>query len=196
MHKGLIYKYTSKTTSKSYIGKALHSNIERRKLRHKYDKINTHFYRARDKYGYDDFHFSIIEDNISEHILSEREVYWISFYDSFRNGYNSTLGGDGGNTYIKRTKAEMIETKAKISKANKGKNNGQSVDITLYNILSKDIKHFDTLTDASRYLGLTRKSVYRILYNKHITKKGWCLYNEGVQTIESIADYKKLIIGE
>lgn len=28
-------------------------------------------------------------------MLNEREIYWIKFYDSFFNGYNMTLGGDG-----------------------------------------------------------------------------------------------------
>lgn len=26
-----------------------------------------------------------------------REIYWIEFYDSYNNGYNSTKGGDVGN---------------------------------------------------------------------------------------------------
>ena len=40
--------------------------------------------------------FSVIEDDILTPELSdEREIYWISYYDSFKNGYNSTLGGNG-----------------------------------------------------------------------------------------------------
>lgn len=28
-------------------------------------------------------------------IPEEREKYWIEYFDSFRNGYNATMGGDG-----------------------------------------------------------------------------------------------------
>lgn len=31
--------------------------------------------------------------------LNEREIYWISYYDTFYNGYNATLGGDGNCRY-------------------------------------------------------------------------------------------------
>lgn len=168
--KGLIYKYTSKTTGKCYIGQVLEHRLEKRQWRHKYDKIDIHFYRARNKYGYEDFDFEIVEKDIKEEQLNDREIYWISFYDSFNNGYNSTIGGGGGNTYAKRTEEQMKETKAKISKANKGCLNGQAKDVELYNILTKERKIFDTLTSAGDYLNQNRKTIYRLINNSHITK--------------------------
>lgn len=120
---GLIYKYTSKTTKKSYIGKSMKYRFEYRQKQHKEDSSNTHFARAKRKYGYDDFELTILEDNIPKELLSEREKFWIKEYDSVENGYNSTYGGEGGNTYIKKSKKELDEIKAKISKANK-LNNG------------------------------------------------------------------------
>lgn len=51
------------------------------------------------KYGIDNFDFEIIEE-CDKSMLSEREKYWIQFYDSMvPNGYNLTNGGDGGNTF-------------------------------------------------------------------------------------------------
>lgn len=42
--------------------------------------------------------FEIIEDNIeTQEEANNREIYWISYYNSFHNGYNSTPGGDVGN---------------------------------------------------------------------------------------------------
>jgi len=32
--------------------------------------------------------------------LNEREIYWISFYDSFNNGLNCNQGGNGNIGYI------------------------------------------------------------------------------------------------
>lgn len=49
--------------------------------------------RAFRKYGIDNFSFDVIEEcTVNE--LNEKEIYWISFYDTFFNGYNQTLGGD------------------------------------------------------------------------------------------------------
>ena len=52
------------------------------------------------KYGIQVFTCELVEE-CSEEILSEREKYWIIFYNSYHNGYNATLGGDG-KTYIDR----------------------------------------------------------------------------------------------
>lgn len=41
--------------------------------------------------------FSVIEDNIgSQERANEREIYWIEYYDSWHNGYNSCPGGNNG----------------------------------------------------------------------------------------------------
>lgn len=45
------------------------------------------------KYGLNNFSFKIIEE-CSEKKLNDREIYWITFYDSYHNGYNETQGGD------------------------------------------------------------------------------------------------------
>lgn len=44
------------------------------------------------KYGIDHFHIELIEETNSP---EEREIYWIKQKDSYKNGYNATLGGDG-----------------------------------------------------------------------------------------------------
>lgn len=76
------------------------------------------------KYGIDNFSFEIVE-RCEKSELSNREKYWISYYNSMSpGGYNLTKGGDGGNTFQYRTEKEMEETKRKISKAASGENNG------------------------------------------------------------------------
>lgn len=44
------------------------------------------------KYGIEHFHVSLIEETDNP---DEREVYWIEQKQSFKYGYNATLGGDG-----------------------------------------------------------------------------------------------------
>ena len=44
------------------------------------------------KYGIEHFHIQLIEETDDP---EEREIYWIEKYQTFKNGYNATLGGDG-----------------------------------------------------------------------------------------------------
>lgn len=95
---GFIYKITNKVNGKIYIGKTL-KTIEGRWKDHVEDYQRPRFekrplYSAMKKYGVENFSVEEVEECSSE-ILSEREIYWIDFYDSFRSGYNATKGGDG-----------------------------------------------------------------------------------------------------
>lgn len=93
-----IYKITNKINGKVYIGQSV--NIEERFKSHKYSynnsKVsgyNTKFYRALRKYGIVNFSFEIVEEVLNRQDLNDKEIFWIKYYDSFKNGYNSTLGG-------------------------------------------------------------------------------------------------------
>ena len=44
------------------------------------------------KYGVEHFSCSVIE-TCAENELDEKEIYWINFYDSYKKGYNMTIGG-------------------------------------------------------------------------------------------------------
>lgn len=94
----LIYKATNIINGKVYIGQTT-KTLEERKATHKKDSkhLNTFFYRAIRKYGWDAFKWEIIHDNIaSEDELDELEIYYIKKYNSFDNplkGYNTQSGG-------------------------------------------------------------------------------------------------------
>jgi group I intron endonuclease len=94
-----IYKATSATTGKVYIGQTTQTLQERINQHNSHafgHQYNYHFHNAIRKYGADDFSYEIIEDNIkSVETLNERERYWISYYNSYYDGYNSTMGGEG-----------------------------------------------------------------------------------------------------
>ena len=97
-----IYKITNKINGKVYIGKSIH--IYKRWSEHKAD-INdlnkqNHLYRAFRMYGINNFIFEIIEQCIPDNkLLTQREQYWINFYNSYKTGYNETLGGEGQFKY-------------------------------------------------------------------------------------------------
>ena len=99
---GFIYKISNSINNKVYIGKTL-STIEKRFLEHQKDCFKDEeeirpLYRAMRKYGTEKFSIELIEEVPIEY-LSEREKYWIDYYQSYGNGYNATLGGDGKQLY-------------------------------------------------------------------------------------------------
>ena len=164
MNVGIIYKFTCKITGKSYIGQTTTLRFKERIRRHEIDKINTHFYRARDLHGWDSFELSIIENNISldvPNLLNEREIYWIDYYDTFNNGYNSTRGGDGGNTYEKKTEEEMKIIRKKLSESSLGSKNGMSKGIKIINEITKETKTFETMTSVAIFFNVHRRSIGR-----------------------------------
>lgn len=100
---GYIYKITNIITDKSYIGKTIYS-INHRWRQHidnsKKDSYQRYeLYRDMKKYGIENFNIVEIEKVDDHNLLSQKEKYWISYYDTFINGYNNTLGGDGEPLY-------------------------------------------------------------------------------------------------
>lgn len=93
-----IYKITNGINGKSYIGKTMFAVNERWKEHcNDYQKNrcdNRPLYKAMRKYGIENFSVEEIE-KCTDDILSERKIYWINYYDTYRNGYNATVGGDG-----------------------------------------------------------------------------------------------------
>ena len=93
---GYIYKIINKVNNKMYIGKTSYT-IESRFKEHIQDSQrykDRPLYRAFNKYGIDNFIIEKIGE-YSEEFLSEMEQYWIGYYNTYNNGYNATLGGDG-----------------------------------------------------------------------------------------------------
>lgn len=88
-----IYKIINDINDKVYIGQTTRS-LSKRWSQHKQDSKEgqTHLYRAMRKYGIE--HFSIEQIvECSENELDKLERFYIEQYDSYENGYNSTLSG-------------------------------------------------------------------------------------------------------
>lgn len=93
--KGSIYIVKNTINDKVYIGQTTQT-IGIRFTNHKMASRtgeDTKFYRAIRKYGEDNFYPELLEE-VEVKDLNDRERYWIKYYDSYYNGYNSTLGGD------------------------------------------------------------------------------------------------------
>ena len=98
---GFIYKITNRVNNKVYIGQT-HHTVEYRWKQHirnyNIEKRQQPLYKAFAKHGLDNFSIEAIEEVPIEK-LDEREIYWISKYNSFKEGYNATIGGSGGRIY-------------------------------------------------------------------------------------------------
>lgn len=149
MKNGLIYRLIF-PNGKSYVGKT--ENIKNRMNNYKKLKCKTQpkLYDALIKYGFENVKIEIVESDIPNEILSEREIYHIDRIGSFRDGYNGTPGGDG----ILMTE----EIKNKISKTMKSKNIKRSpehiaVMKDMSNKSSEFIKHMSfgkTVSESTR----------------------------------------------
>lgn len=120
---GIIYGWYCIPTGNWYIGQTV--NPEDRFKDHIKSSKNRHntFYRAIRKYGLNNFIYCILEENVLRENLSMREMDWIEEYDSFYNGYNETLGGEGCCGYwLGKHRSE--ETKKKLSEKIKGQHFG------------------------------------------------------------------------
>lgn len=124
-----IYCIENKINNKKYIGQSIH--IHRRWSEHKYDlnanmHANDYLQKAWNKYGQDNFEFTIVEFcDVCQ--LDKREQYYISFYNTIdrNHGYNLIME-DGVNRIIDdstREKLRQAYKKRKIFPDISGENN-------------------------------------------------------------------------
>lgn len=176
---GQIYKITNIINKKCYIGQTLYDANKRFK-EHINASTNTrknnHFYNAIRKYGIENFELEILENNVAEDKLDELEIYYIKKYDSYNNGYNSTIGGHGvhgivftdevlqkkSNSMKAKWKNKNIpltskERNLKISQINKGK--------------PKSIEHRKKLSDLAKQRIGDKNAFYGKKHTKETIQK-------------------------
>ena len=99
---GYIYFIINNENKQRYVGQT--ADFTRRKAEHLNDlrnhkHVNDKLQRAWNKYGEANFSFEYNKYELeNKDELNILEKAFIQQYDSFNNGYNLTLGGDGGNT--------------------------------------------------------------------------------------------------
>ena len=103
-----IYKITNILNDKGYVGRTEKDPQER---------FKGHLYAARTggpmvisrairKYGVENFKFEVLEEcSIEDQYIRESQL--IEKYDTFHNGYNSSLGGEGSGAGVKRERGAV-----------------------------------------------------------------------------------------
>lgn len=118
-HKYFVYKHTS-PSNKVYIG-ITQMNPEYRWNHGKGYIKNQYFYRAIQKYGWDNFRHEILFSELTKEEACSKEIELIALYDSTNPdaGYNISLGGELGNLGL----VVSEETRKKMSESTKGEKN-------------------------------------------------------------------------
>lgn len=100
---GYIYIIKNHQSPKVYIGQTTR-DIEVRFKEHLTKDKNIKLSDAFDKYGRQNFWVEQLEFLEDNNKLSEREIFWIQYYNSYTNGYNMTPGGESNAAAIEAWK--------------------------------------------------------------------------------------------
>lgn len=96
-----IYKIINNVTGEKYVGQT--TNFSRRISDHK-EKLRANKHKnpklqaSWNKYGEENFSITKEQYDLTKEQLNQKEIEEIKKEDSYNNGFNLTLGGDGGNT--------------------------------------------------------------------------------------------------
>ena len=147
--------------NKRYIG-ITKQKVNRRWRNGKGYKGNEHFTYAIEKYGWDNIKHEILEKNLTYIEACEKEILYISKYNSANRkyGYNIEKGGFACKELSK-------ETKQKISNANKGRKHTQEFKdkISELNKGEKNWWYGKHLTDKQKQIISEKNSKKIIAYN-------------------------------
>lgn len=194
-----IYCFKNKINNKCYIGQAIKL---RNRLKAHWRAIQSHsvenmiIYKAISKYGIDNFDLIILYE-ISNSLawdtkskLDQLEKEYILKYDSYNNGYNSTLGGDGGILGYKMTEEQREKIRKNSLELQEHLRTEKAKDsnnwVKCKNIQTKEEFIFKTNREASEALNIPEYSIRMCLLKKyHLCRRLWqiCYYNEDYETI-------------
>lgn len=171
---GIIYKIQNIKTNEIYIGQTTHprgfngrydfkgNGIERV---YKYligneargERHNQHLRRSIKKFGFDTFEVVEVFDTAETfEELNEKETYYINLFDSYKNGYNQSFGGDSISGYHRPS----------------GKDCPNSKRVCQISLDGKLIKIWDSATEASNELNIPASSLSNVCNGKKLRKGG------------------------
>lgn len=110
-----IYVIRNTINNKVYVGKSVNIYIRMKthitNLNRSVKDENIHLINSWHKYGSENFEYFVVEYLETEELLSERELYWITEYDSLNRdkGYNLRLDSSGGMIPSDETRERLSE---------------------------------------------------------------------------------------
>lgn len=162
MYEGYIYLITNKVNNKKYVGQT-QKTIKRRFNDHLSEARNNRGFTLHDairKYGEECFCIEEIEKvetntlNQLVNLLDEKEIYWISYYDTYHGeGYNTASGGSFGRS--------LCEEKW--------------IPVDVYDINGNLLYQFDNYEIASENIGVTSSMICSCCKGKSKTCNGYVI---------------------
>ena len=148
---GIIYKVTNQENGKIYIGQTIQT-LNERKNKHYYKarqkEYTTHFINALRKYPEEVFIWEIIDEAETQEALDEKEKYWIAYYNSVEEGYNTK---DGGQT--------IVVTDKFLKQCG-------SYPFYAFDLKGNKLGEFLNQREFSRQYGVGKGDIYRMLHNQ------------------------------
>lgn len=129
--KYIVYCHT--LNGKKYVGYTKKTMVERLEehIEGALEGSDRHFCRAIRKYGVKNIVSEQLCETTTKQEAKSKERYYVKKLDTFKNGYNMTQGGDGGNTTEKYSEEEMKDLSNRRSILQSGmKNSRAKPDIT------------------------------------------------------------------
>ena len=190
--KGFIYCVICLITGKWYFGQTIYTIEERwkRHVRSSYRSSNHKFHRAIRKYGAENFiieEVMFVESPTKEGLkckLDYLEQHFIRRYDTKRNGYNSTDGGDGIQFLAK-------ESLLKISNALKGRKFSEETRRKKSEAAKKRVGRLNSNYGNHKIAGANH-----YLFGKHLseeTKKKLSISRTGKDVGHKPYNYRKIV---
>lgn len=179
-----IYRIINLTTGKSYVGQSV--NVIKRKRQH-FSNLrcgrheNDYLQKSYNKYGLSSFKFEVLEKMgvLSDEEVSSREVFWITYYDSYNSGYNLTIGGEGTKRRVFSEEERRLISKRVAGKGNPFFGKKHTLEVR------KKISTNQSLRTGSKnsFYGKTHskdwKEKRQLLYKEKV-ESGWISPNKGV----------------
>ena len=189
---GIIYKIENMNNHKVYIGQTTHPRgfdgrydykgvgIERvynyslSKARQGVD-YNQHLFRSIEKYGFDAFMVDEVFDTANDKDeLNEKERYYIEQFNSFKNGYNRSIGGDS------------------VQGAEKpcGKDSPRSKKVCQISTDGEFIKTWDCISDVEKELNISNSHISQVCKNTRKLAGGFVWVYE--EDYDPNKDYRRI----
>ena len=182
-----IYKYTNKINGKIYVGRTCQTLTQRAGHRGVKYKNCTYFWRAIQKYRWENFEGEILESNLTATEASQREIFWINTYNSNNRKIGYNLHDKESNNYDwnvrrkmatshlgKKQSKESIEKQRRNMPDRHGKNNpmyGRKLSKERKTQISEMLRNRPVTEETREKLRIANIGERNPMYGKHMSTK-------------------------
>ena len=171
MRTGCIYIFKNQINGKMYIGQSVNPTMRyKAHIWAATRKENGALYKAINKYGINNFMYGIAVDNIQQSKLDVYEIAFIASYNTYNNGYNSTLGGAATAGWT-----PSVSTRQVMSQNNTGGKNPTAKKI----INLRTLEVYSCCKFLADVIGVCQMTITTAIKKRHrINGDYWCLLSE------------------